>query len=65
LPSKYTDDSLVTDDVMPTSTIEGDSDVVETPATTVPGATVTTVTTVASAVTSTVPAVASTTTTVR
>jgi hypothetical protein len=65
LPSKYTDDSLVTDDVMPTSTIEGDSDVVETPATTVPGATVTTVTTVAPAVTSTVPAVASTTTTVR
>jgi hypothetical protein len=62
LPSKYTDDSLVTDDVMPTSTIEGDSDVVETPATTVPGETVTTV---APAVTSTVPAVASTTTTVR
>jgi hypothetical protein len=49
---------------MPTSTIEGDSDVVETPATTVPGATVTTVTTIAPAVTSTVPAV-STTTTVR
>jgi len=64
LPSKFTDDSLVTD-VMPSSTIVGDPGVVETPATTVPGPTVTTVTTVAPAVTSTVPAVASTTTTVR
>lgn len=61
LPSKFTDDSLVTD-VMPSSTIVGDPGVVETPATTVPGPTVTTV---APAVTSTVPAVASTTTTVR
>lgn len=64
LPSKFTDDSLVTD-VMPSSTIVGDPGVVETPATTVPGPTVTTVTTVAPAVTSTVPAVTSTTTTVR
>jgi hypothetical protein len=64
LPSKFTDDSLVTD-VMPSSTIVGDPGVVETPATSVPGPTVTTVTTVATAVTSTVPAVASTTTTVR
>jgi hypothetical protein len=64
LPSKFTDDSLVTD-VMPSSTIVGDPGVVETPATTVPGPTVTTVATVAPAVTSTVPAVASTTTTVR
>ena len=61
LPSKFTDDSLVTD-VMPSSTIVGDPGVVETPATTVPGPTVTTV---APAVTSTVPAVTSTTTTVR
>lgn len=61
LPSKFTDDSLVTD-VMPSSTIVGDPGVVETPATTIPGPTVTTV---APAVTSTVPAVASTTTTVR
>lgn len=61
LPSKFTDDSLVTD-VMPSSTIVGEPGVVETPATTVPGPTVTTV---APAVTSTVPAVASTTTTVR
>ena len=61
LPSKFTDDSLVTD-VMPSSTIVGDPGVVETPATTVPGPTVTTV---APAVTSTVPAVATTTTTVR
>lgn len=60
-PSKFTDDSLVTD-VMPSSTIVGDPGVVETPATTVPGPTVTTV---APAVTSTVPAVTSTTTTVR
>ncbi len=59
LPSKYTDDSLVTDDVMPTSTIEG-----ETP-TTIAGATATTIVsaaTVAPAVTSTVPAVTTTTT---
>ena len=61
LPSKFTDDSLVTD-VMPSSTIVGDPGVVESPATTVPGPTVTTV---APAVTSTVPAVTSTTTTVR
>lgn len=61
LPSKFTDDSLVTD-VMPSSTIVGEPGVVETPATTVPGPTVTTV---APAVTSTVPAVTSTTTTVR
>ncbi len=61
LPSKFTDDSLVTD-VMPSSTIVGDPGVVETPATSVPGPTVTTV---APAVTSTVPAVTSTTTTVR
>ena len=61
LPSKFTDDSLVTD-VMPSSTIVGDPGVVETPATIVPGPTVTTV---APAVTSTVPAVTSTTTTVR
>ena len=61
LPSKFTDDSLVTD-VMPSSTIVGDPGVVETPATSVPGLTVTTV---APAVTSTVPAVTSTTTTVR
>ena len=61
LPSKFTDDSLVTD-VMPSSTIVGDPGVVETPATSVPGPTVTTV---APAVTSTVPAVATTTTTVR
>jgi len=61
LPSKFTDDSLVTD-VMPSSTIVGDSDVVDNPATTVPG---TTATTVAPAVTSTEPAVTSTTSTVR
>jgi hypothetical protein len=59
LPSKYTDDSLVTDDVMPTSTIEG-----ETP-TTIAGVTATTIVsaaTVAPAVTSTVPAATTTTT---
>ena len=61
LPSKFTDDSLVTD-VMPSSTIVGDSDVVDNPATTVPGATATTI---APAVTSTEPAVTSTTSTVR
>ena len=61
LPSKFTDDSLVTD-VMPSSTIFGDSDVVDNPATTVPGATATTI---APAVTSTEPAVTSTTSTVR
>ena len=61
LPSKFTDDSLVTD-VMPSSTIVGDSDVVDNPATTVPGATATTI---APAVTSTEPAVTSTTTTGR
>lgn len=59
LPSKFTDDSLVTGDVMPSSTVIGDSDAVETPATTVPGATITTV---APAVTSTVPAATTTTT---
>jgi lysophospholipase L1-like esterase len=61
LPSKYTDDSLVTGDVMPSSTIEG-----ETP-TTIAGTTATTIvsaTTISPAVPSTVPAV-STTTTVR
>ena len=61
LPSKFTDDSLVTD-VMPSSTIEG-----ETP-TTIAGTTATTIvgsTTVAPVVTSTVPAATSTTTTVR
>ena len=61
LPSKFTDDSLVTD-VMPSSTIVGDSDVVDNPATTVPGATATTI---APAVISTEPAVTSTTSTVR
>ena len=61
LPSKFTDDSLVTD-VMPSSTIVGDSDVVDNPATTVPGATAITI---APAVTSTEPAVTSTTSTVR
>jgi hypothetical protein len=62
LPSKYTDDSLVTDDVMPSSTIEG-----ETP-TTIAGSTATTIvsaTTIAPAVTSTVPTASTTTTTVR
>jgi lysophospholipase L1-like esterase len=62
LPSKYTDDSLVTDDVMPSSTIEG-----ETP-TTIAGSTASSIvsaTTIAPAVTSTVPTASTTTTTVR
>ncbi|MFZ4113287.1 MAG: SGNH/GDSL hydrolase family protein [Ilumatobacteraceae bacterium] len=66
LPSKFTDDSLVTG-VMPSSTIVGDPDVVVDTTTTIAGSTATTVvssTTLAPAVTSTVPAV-STTTTVR
>jgi lysophospholipase L1-like esterase len=61
LPSKYTDDSLVIDDVMPSSTIEGAT------VTTIAGSSVSTIagsTTIAPAVTSTAPT-ASTTTTVR
>ena len=66
LPSKFTDDSLVTG-VMPSSTIVGDPVIGGGSVTTIAGTTATTVvssTTIAPAVTSTVPAV-STTTTVR
>ena len=67
LPSKFTDDSLVTG-VMPSSTIVGDPVIGGGSVTTIAGTTATTVvssTTIAPAVTSTVPAVATTTTTVR
>jgi hypothetical protein len=60
LPSKYTDDSLITGDVMPSSTIEGATvtSIAGTTATTIAGST-----TIAPVVSSTVPATTTTTTT--